>query len=167
MRGLALLLWACGAVAALLLWRLFVPLMPADAAASSMAVRLGMASALLLPGAFVLAAMILAQMLGRLATGATDPLVGRESRFLLVNQRVIDNTIEQTLLFLPGFLALAAGVSAVHLPEVLALAPVFAAARLAFWAGYLVTPMARAPGMVATYATNVATLVAAAWFWLN
>ncbi len=106
-------------------------------------------------------------MAGRVFSGATDPLAGRDSRFLLVNQRVIDNTVEQYLLFVPGFLALAAGAPSGHFAEILALGPVFAAARLAFWAGYLVSPMARAPGMVATYATNAATLLVAAWFWLE
>ncbi|MCW3475898.1 MAPEG family protein [Limobrevibacterium gyesilva] len=164
---MSLLLGSCGAVAAFLVWQLIVPLIPPDAAASSMAVRLGTATAALLPGSFVLATMIAAQMAVRFAAGVLDPTAGRETRFLLVNQRVISNTVEQTCLFVPALLALAAGMPGAQLPAALALGPVFAAARLAFWVGYVLAPVARAPGMAATYAVNAATLLAAAWMWLN
>ena len=167
MRGISLLLGVCGAIAALLAWQVTVPLIPADPAASSMAVRLGKASAALLPGVAVLAAMLLAQMAGRFATAAFDPLGGRETRFLQVNQRVISNTVEQLAVFAPALLALAAGAPAARLPEVLALGIVFALARLLFWGGYLAATVARAPGMAASLVTTLATLLAAAWNWMQ
>jgi hypothetical protein len=167
MRGLSLLLSCCGVVVALLFWRMLVPLMPQDPAASSMAVRLGSATAALLPSAFVMAAMIAAQMTGRFAAGALDPLAGHETRFLLTNQRVITNSVEQMAAFAPGFLALAAGATSDMLPEVLALGGTFAFARIIFWFGYLSAPIARAPGMAATFMVNISTLLAGTWFWLH
>jgi hypothetical protein len=53
------------------------------------------------------------------------------------------------------------------MPPIVALAWVFALARVAFWAGYLAGARLRAPGMAATFAVNAATLVAAAWVWLT
>ena len=167
MRGLSMLLSACGIILALLGWRALAPLIPVAPDAASMAVRLGLAAAWLLPACFVLAAMVAAQMGGRFAAEAIDPLAGRDSRFLLVNQRVIANTVEQMLIFVPALLALAATVPAGQMPAVSAACAVFAVARLVFWAGYLVAPMARAPGMAATMAVSMATLMAAAWKWLH
>ena len=165
MRGLSLLLSVCGGIAALLGWQLAATLIPLDPADSSMAVRLGKAAMGLLPGGGVLAAMLAAQMAGRFAAGAFDPLAGLDTRFLLVNQRVIDNTVEQMALFAPALLALAAGAPAARLPAVLALGIVFALARLLFWIGYLAGSVTRAPGMAASFAVNLATLAAAGWYW--
>ncbi|HEY2131604.1 MAG TPA: MAPEG family protein [Acetobacteraceae bacterium] len=166
MRGLSLLLSSCGMAAALLIWRMLLPLVPQDPVAS-MGVRLGLALAALLPVAAVLAAMILAQMIGRFVSGALDPLIGRETPFLVTNQRIITNTVEQMAVFVPSLLACAAGASASRLPAVLALAGTFASARIVFWGGYLSAPIARAPGMAATALVNLAALVAATWFWLS
>ena len=167
MRGLSLLLGACGAVLALLAWQGLMLAVPPDAADASMAVRLGKACAALLPGACVLGLMVLAQMAGRFASGAFDPLAGRDTRFLLVNQRAIDNTVEQLAIFAPALLALASGAEGRQVREVVALGGVFAGARLLFWGGYLVAPLGRAPGMAATLATTLATLAAAVWHWLH
>jgi len=167
MRGLSLLLGACGAVAALLAWQMLAAAFPPDPAAASTAVRLGRACAALLPGVAVLALMLLAQMAGRIAAGAFDPLAGRETRFLLVNQRAIDNTLEQLAIFAPSLLALAAAVDSGGVPAVMALGVVFAGARLLFWAGYLAAPLGRAPGMAATLATSLGTLLAAFWHWMQ
>ncbi|OJY64871.1 MAG: hypothetical protein BGP12_03805 [Rhodospirillales bacterium 70-18] len=167
MRGLNLLLSACGAIAALLAWRALLPLMPVDPEAASMAVRLGRACAALLPSGFVLAAMIAVQMAGRMWSGAIDPLGGQDTVFLRVNQRVITNTVEQMAVFVPALLALAAAVPAGQMPAVAAACGVFALARLAFWAGYLLGPLGRAPGMAASFAVVAATLMAAAWKWLH
>ncbi len=151
----------------MLAWMALIPLFPPDPSTSSMAVRLGGASAALLPGAGILALMVLLQMFGRFALGVFDPLAGRETRFLLVNQRIITNTVEQFLIFAPSLLALAAAVPAERMAEVTALGVVFALSRLVFWAGYLAAPVTRAPGMAGTIVTTIATLAAATWFWLT
>ena len=146
---------------------MLVPYFPSDSAGSSMAVRLGLGCAALLPGAMVLALMVLGQMALRLAAGIADPLAGRETRWLLVNQRVITNTVEQFTLFVPALLALSAGVTAARMGEVTALGVVFAAARLVFWIGYLIAPIGRAAGMAATLVATLSALGAAAWFWVH
>jgi uncharacterized MAPEG superfamily protein len=128
--------------------------------------RIAIACVALLPSTGLLLAMIVVQMLGRAVTGAIDPVAGRDSRFLLTNQRVISNSAEQLVVFAPALLALAAGVRAGQMGQVVALALVFALARLAFWIGYLVGTRLRAPGMAATLAVNVVTLLAAARVWL-
>ena len=146
---------------------MLVPYFPPDPAGSSMAVRLGQGCAALLPGAMVLALMVLGQMALRLAGGIVDPLAGRETRWLLVNQRAISNTVEQFAIFAPSLLALSAGVTSARMGEVTALGVVFAAARLVFWIGYLIAPIVRATGMAATLAATLSALVAAAWFWVH
>jgi uncharacterized membrane protein YecN with MAPEG domain len=166
-RSLSLLLSACGIVAVGLLWRALLPLFDADAGFASMGVRVGWAAASLLPTGFLLAAMIVVQMGLRIAAGAFDPLAGEDSRLLLTNQRVITNTVEQLAVFGPALAALAAAVPGAQMPDVVALGICFAVARLVFWLGYLAAPLARAPGMAASFACNAACLVAAAWNWLN
>ena len=61
---------------------------------------------------------------------------------------------------------LAAGGPAARMAPIVALAWVFALARLAFWIGYLAATRLRAPGMAATFAVNLATLISAIWVWL-
>jgi len=165
-RGLTVLLSAAGIVAAVLGWRALVTFVQPDPTWSSMAVRLGVAALALLPAAVLLWLMVLTHMLARFIAAAFDPLSNPDGPFLRLNQRVITNTTEQFLCFLPAFLALAAGTSAARMPEVIALALIFAAARLLFWLGYLCGPMLRAPGMAATFAAVTATLAGAAFVWL-
>ena len=165
-RGLSLLLGGCGAVAALLAWHFLVPHLRPDPGGSSMAIRLGLACAALLPGVAVLALMILAQMAMRFAAGVPDPLSGHDTDLMRVNQRAITNTVEQLAIFAPSLLALAAGVPASRMAEVAALGIVFAAARLFFWLGYLAAPIGRSFGMAATLTASLGTLAAAAWAWL-
>ncbi|WP_144183080.1 MAPEG family protein [Elioraea rosea] len=156
-----------GLAASALLWWLLGGVIVEPRGASSMAVRLGFGLAALLPAVLLLAAMLLAQMLLRFASGTFDPLAGRESRFLLVNQRVITNTIEQLAVFAPSLLAWAAGAEARAMPWIIALGIVFGAARLAFWIGYLIDPVARALGMAPTAVASLLALGAAIHAWLT
>lgn len=153
--GVAVAILACWLVAAV-----------APGAVAGVAPHLALALAALLPSVGLLAAMILVQMGVRGMTGAIDPLAGTDSVFLRTNQRVITNTVEQLAVFVPALLALAAGAPAAIMGPIVALAYVFALARLAFWIGYLAGTRLRAPGMAATFAVNAATLLAAAWVWL-
>ncbi len=146
------------AVAALLWWLLAVI---APEAHAGVAPHIALALAALLPAVALLLAMILTQSSARALTGAIDPLAGTDSVFLRTNQRVITNTIEQLAVFVPALLALAAGAPAARMAPIVALAWVFVLARLAFWIGYHAGTRLRAPGMAATLAINVATLIAA------
>lgn len=165
MRRKSILLSTIGLIIGLLAWRLIESILPVTAAGTE-AERLGVGCATLLPGAVVLALMVLAQILARGAALVLDPTVGQETRFLLVNQRVISNTLEQFAVFVPALLALAAVASPAATPAILALGYVFAGARLLFWVGYLRAPLFRAPGMAATGGVTFATLIAACWAWL-
>ena len=46
---------------------------------------------------------------------ASDPTLGLESKAMIVNGRVADNTLQQYVLFLAGSLALAASLSPRHM----------------------------------------------------
>ena len=79
-----------------------------------------------------------------------------DGTLLRVNQRALTNTVEQLTGFAPALLALAARrVRPVGCRSSSRRVLVFALARLVFWGGYLLGPLARAPGMAATFAVNV------------
>ena len=87
----------------------------------------------------------------RLSSAGFDPLSGFETRRLRVNQRYLQNTLEQTLVFAAALFGLAA-----YCPDgsamraVLATTIVWVLARFAFWIGYHRSAAMRglgAPGM--------------------
>ena len=153
-----------GITLAVLAWLLLALVAPE--AHAGVAPHIALALAALLPSVVLLIAMIVTQSSTRALTGAIDPLAGTDSAFLRTNQRVITNTIEQLSVFVPAYLALAAGAPAARMAPIVALAWVFALARLAFWIGYLAATRLRAPGMAATFAVNLATLISEIWVWL-
>jgi hypothetical protein len=110
--------------------------------------------------------MTMTQSLMRLRTAALDPTADRDGRFLIVNQRVISNTVEQMAVLIPALTALAAAAPVADMPQIVAAGIVFAAARLGFWAGYLKAPRFRAPGMATTFVLNTAIVIAAAIVWM-
>jgi hypothetical protein len=154
-----------GIAAALVVWLLLSRVIPANPAAT-LPERIGLAFASLLPAVCVLNLMIAVQMRLRVVYEAVDPLAGRDTRPLQVNQRALTNTVEQLIGFAPASLALAAGAPSAWMPMIVAAALVFALMRLVFWGGYLLDPLLRAPGMAATFAINVATTLAAISVWL-
>jgi uncharacterized MAPEG superfamily protein len=88
----------------------------------------------------------------RLVSPAIDPLAGYETRRLRINQRYLQNTLEQTAVFAAGLIPLA-----LYVPDgggmraVVATTVVWIVARWAFWIGYLRSPLLRgigAAGMV-------------------
>jgi len=73
----------------------------------------------------------------RLVSPAFDPLAGHETRRMRVNQRVLQNTLEQTVVFLVGLLGLAIYMEdGNQMRAVLATAVVWTLGRWAFWGGY-------------------------------
>lgn len=100
-------------------------------------------------------AALLALMVGieavaheRLVTPAIDPLSSYDNRRLRINQRYLQNTLEQYVVFAAGLLALAAYAS----PRIIIIVTVvWLLMRWAFWIGYHRSPLLRgwgAPGMV-------------------
>lgn len=73
----------------------------------------------------------------RLVSPAFDPLMGHETRRMKVNLRYLQNTLEQTILFVPGLLVLA-----LYCPDgaamraIVATTAVWIVSRGAFWIGY-------------------------------
>jgi hypothetical protein len=87
----------------------------------------------------------------RLSSAAFDPLSGFETRRLRVNQRYLQNTLEQILVFAAGLFGLAAySQDGSAMRAVLATTVVWVLARFAFWIGYHRSAAMRslgAPGM--------------------
>jgi uncharacterized MAPEG superfamily protein len=87
----------------------------------------------------------------RLSSPAFDPLSGFETRRLRVNQRYLQNTLEQILVFAAGLFCLAAySPDGSAMRAVLATTIVWILARAAFWIGYHRSAAMRglgAPGM--------------------
>ncbi len=87
----------------------------------------------------------------RLFSPAFDPLSGFETRRLRVNQRYLQNTLEQTVVFIVGLFGLAIyAPTGSAMRAVVATTVVWIIARFAFWFGYHRSAAMRglgAPGM--------------------
>ncbi|HTK58954.1 MAG TPA: MAPEG family protein, partial [Sphingomicrobium sp.] len=79
----------------------------------------------------------------RFKSEAIDPTAGKENAAMIVNGRVVDNTVQQYLLFAAASLAVAAGARGEQLGVVAAGAIMFIVLRLAFWIGYRIKPVYR------------------------
>ena len=99
----------------------------------------------------------------RFLSEAIDPTLHKESLATEINGRVADNTLQQSMLFVVGTLALSVNLSAPQMRAIPAATVVFVAARTAFWIGYRLHPLYRAFGMAATGYLNVGILVFAVW----
>jgi hypothetical protein len=80
-----------------------------------------------------------------------------------INGRVVENTLQQFLLYLVGTLALSVNLTAEQMRVIPATAIVFVVARIAFWIGYRIHPLYRAFGMAATGYLNLGILGFAIW----
>ena len=114
--------------------------------------------------ALPLLAMVVAVGNARAMGPAIDPTLGAEDPAMRINIRVADNTLQQFALFAAASLGLAASLDPVRVRIVGAAAIVFVAARIAFWIGYRIHPLYRAPGFAATAYLNMGLLAAALWF---
>jgi hypothetical protein len=87
----------------------------------------------------------------RLVSPAFNPLEGFETPRLRVNQRYLQNTLEQTVVFAAALFGLAAySPTDASMRAVVAMTVVWTLARIAFWLGYHHSAAARglgAPGM--------------------
>lgn len=99
----------------------------------------------------------------RFKSDAIDPTAGKESRTMIINGRVADNTLQQYALFGAASFAVAAGARGDELGIVAAGAIVFLVARMAFWIGYRINPLYRAAGMAATSYLCVVLFGIAGW----
>jgi hypothetical protein len=95
----------------------------------------------------------------RFLSEAIDPTRHAESRSIEIDGRVADNTLQQNFVFAIASLAMSTVVPLQHLQIVWACAIVFVAARSAFWLGYRLNPLYRAPGMSATAYMNLVIIL--------
>lgn len=144
--------------AAILGWALFLVLLvmmagPA-AAPESAADRLVVAVRLLVWPSALLLMMVVAVAMARVRTRAFNPIDDEESRTYRIRQRVLSNSVEQTAIFVPAFLALAVALPSSHIGVLSLAVGFFAAGRALFWIGYERHPYFRAPGMSVTFNVN-------------
>jgi hypothetical protein len=99
----------------------------------------------------------------RFLSEAIDPTLRKEDLGTQINGRVVENTLQQYVLFLTGTLALSVNLTAEQMRAIPAAALVFVVARFAFWIGYRIHPLYRAFGMAATGYLNVGILACALW----
>ena len=88
-----------------------------------------------------------------------DPLQGKDPHFVVVTNRVLANTVEQTFQFVLAGVALLALLPAEKLGAIPALSVLFVVARMGFWFGYLRQALLRAPGIAINIQLNVVMLV--------
>ena len=99
----------------------------------------------------------------RFLSEAIDPTLQKEDRATQINGRVVENTLQQFMMFLVGTLALSVNLTAEQMRAIPAVVIVFIVARILFWVGYRIHPLYRAFGMAATGYLNVGILALALW----
>ncbi|KRQ94038.1 hypothetical protein CQ12_20710 [Bradyrhizobium jicamae] len=99
----------------------------------------------------------------RFLSEAIDPTLHKEDQATLINGRVLDNTLQQYVLFVIGTLALSVSLPPGQIKVIAAATIVFIVARFAFWIGYRIHPLYRAFGMAATMYLNIGILVWVGW----
>jgi hypothetical protein len=119
---------------------------------------------LLVPGVSLLFCILVTMGVRFFSDEGFDGTRTPKSRFMEVNLRVTQNTLEQTVLALIAWPGLAIALAPEDLGIIPALALLFGLGRALFWAGYHVSPNARAIGFGLT---AVPTAVALIWLALH
>ena len=99
----------------------------------------------------------------RVLSEAIDPTLQKEDLAMQINGRVVNNTLQQFILFFVATTALCVNASSTQMRLIPAATIVFIVARMAFWIGYRIHPLYRAFGMGATGYLNVGLLAFALW----
>ena len=99
----------------------------------------------------------------RFLSEAIDPTLQKEDATTQINGRVVENTLQQFVLFLIATTALSVNLTTAQMRIIPAATIIFVAARAAFWVGYRIHPLYRAFGMAATGYLNVGLLGFALW----
>jgi uncharacterized MAPEG superfamily protein len=154
---------ASGVAAMLLSMIILYRLLPHAAPYAGLADRLADAAVADAFASLPLVAAIGAVGNARAMSDAIDPTLGKESQAIIVTGRVVDNTLQQYVLFCAATLALSVNLKPAQLHVIAAAAIVFVAARLSFWIGYRLDPLYRAFGFAATFYLNLGLLAAALW----
>ena len=123
--------------------------------------RLGYAVQLLVAVSVLVLLMVSACFRVFDTAAAEDPFANAESEGWRIHQRVLQNTVEQSLIFAPALLGLAVRVDAGHTHVLPLLTILWCAGRVLFWLGYRISPMLRGPGFEWTLFSSLAAL---GWF---
>ena len=99
----------------------------------------------------------------RFFSEAIDPTAGRESQTMVVNGRVVDNSLQQYVLLFAATMAVAASANGTQLGIVSAASVIFIVSRFAFWIGYRIEPVYRAFGFASTAYLNIILFGTAIW----
>ncbi|BAI71035.1 hypothetical protein AZL_003970 [Azospirillum sp. B510] len=150
---------AAGALTVLLFVLLLSLVAPPDGV-SSPAARMALWARLAVWPALVLFLMVGGVMAMRGRHAALNPIDDPESRGQRICQRVLSNSVEQSAIFLPALAGLVATLPQPSLAAAAVATGLFVLGRLLFWAGYLIHPFARAPGMAMTLTV---TLIVLGW----
>lgn len=146
------------AVMALSVWLLTLAL-PAPKITGGFAGRLAYALQANVVAIVPLFIMLITVANSRFFSDAIDPTRHAESVSLEIDGRVADNTLQQNFVFALASLALSTVVPLRSMQVVWACVIVFVAARFAFWLGYRLHPLYRAPGMAATAYMNLGIIL--------
>ena len=158
---------AVGTVAmALSVWAL-MGILPTPAIADTSADRLAYALRADVVAIMPFIVMVVTVANSRFLSEAIDPTRHVESRALEIDRRAADNTLQQTFVFTVAMPAASTIVPLHQLQVVWASVIVFVAARAAFWLGYRVNPLYRAPGMSATAFINLGLVLYVAFYLLR
>ncbi len=149
---------AAVAVTLLALWFLGSLFAPPVGMSSDPGARMAFWARLAVWPALVLFATVCGVLVARARSVALNPIDDPESRLYRVSQRVLTNTVEQALIFIPALAALVAQMPLPSLGVPVLATALFVLGRLLFWAGYLVHPYFRAPGMAMTLTVNLVVL---------
>jgi uncharacterized MAPEG superfamily protein len=114
-------------------------------------------------GALPLALAIASVGNARFNSEAIDPTAGKENSTMVINGRMVDNTVQQYLLFAAASLAVAASARGDQLGIIAVAAIIFIIARLVFWIGYRIRPVYRAAGFASTFYLNLVLFGDALW----
>jgi len=133
--------------------------LPAPEISDALAERLAYALRANVLAILPLFVMIITVANSRFLSDAIDPLRRAESPSMQVDGRVVDNTLQQSFVFVVASLALSTMVPLHYLQVVWACAIVFVVARFVFWLGYRINPLYRAPGMSATAYMNLGMIL--------
>lgn len=139
---------------ALAVWG-FTELLPAPSIGDAMDERIAYALRANVVALLPLFVMIITVGNSRFLSEAIDPTRHAETPAQEINGRVVENTLQQTFVFAMSSCALATVAPPAALQAVWACTIVFVIARVAFWIGYRIAPLYRAPGFAATAYLNI------------
>jgi hypothetical protein len=98
-----------------------------------------------------------------LSPDAFDGTRTPKSRFMEINIRVTQNTLEQVVLAVIAWVGLAFTLAPERLGILPVLASLFGVGRLLFWVGYQIAPIARAIGFGLTAVPTAVAMLWLAW----